>query len=106
MRYDPPDSHVAEAEVSLRLAFHLLDLQGNGSPVRVSIDGAQLSRRQPHVLSEESNAGAYVATAEDIVLSKLEGYRMGGPRHAGDRSGEGYLYREMAEGDREVGPGL
>ncbi|MEA3375177.1 MAG: hypothetical protein U9R72_03125 [Chloroflexota bacterium] len=40
-------------------------------------DRAQLSRRQLHVLSEESNARAYVATAEDVVLSKLEWYRMG-----------------------------
>jgi hypothetical protein len=41
-------------------------------------DRAQLSRRQLHVLSEESNACAYVTTAEDIVLSKLEWYRIGG----------------------------
>jgi hypothetical protein len=41
-------------------------------------DRAQLSRRQLHVLSEESNARAYVTTAEDIVLSKLEWYRTGG----------------------------
>lgn len=41
-------------------------------------DQSQLSRRQLHVLSEDSNARAYVTTAEDIVLSKLEWYQMGG----------------------------
>lgn len=39
-------------------------------------DRAQPSRRQLHVLREEPNARAYVTTAEDIVLSKLEWYRM------------------------------
>jgi len=41
-------------------------------------DQSQLSRRQLHLLSEESNARAYVATAEDIVISKLEWYQMSG----------------------------
>jgi hypothetical protein len=36
-----------------------------------SFDRAQLSRRHLHVLSEESDARAYVTTAEDIVLAKL-----------------------------------
>jgi len=41
-------------------------------------DQSQLSRRQLHLLSEESNARAYVATAEDIVISKLEWYQTSG----------------------------
>lgn len=42
MRYQLPDDHMAEAEVSLRLAFHLLELQRNHNPVRVAIDGAHI----------------------------------------------------------------
>jgi hypothetical protein len=41
-------------------------------------DRAQLDRRQLHLLSENPERRAYVATAEDIVLSKLEWYRLGG----------------------------
>lgn len=41
-------------------------------------DRAQLARRQLHLLSEEPQRRAYVTSAEDIVLSKLEWYRMGG----------------------------
>jgi len=41
-------------------------------------DRSQLARRQSHLLSEEPKLRAYVASAEDTVLSKLEQYRMGG----------------------------
>jgi len=41
-------------------------------------DRAQLDRRQLHLLSENPERHAYVASAEDIVLSKLEWYRLGG----------------------------
>ena len=41
-------------------------------------DRAQLARRQLHLLSEEPERRAYVTSAEDILLAKLEGYRMGG----------------------------
>lgn len=41
-------------------------------------DRAQLARRQSYVLSEEPERRAYVASAEDVVLSKLEWYRLGG----------------------------
>ena len=34
--------HMAEAEVSLRLAFHLLGLPGSDGVARVAIDGAQV----------------------------------------------------------------
>ena len=37
-----PKSRMAEAEVSLRLAFHLLALPGNDGLARVAIDGAQV----------------------------------------------------------------
>lgn len=41
-------------------------------------DRAQLDRRQLHLLSENPERRAYVASAEDVVLSKLEWYRLGG----------------------------
>ena len=43
-----------------------------------AFDRAQLARRQLHLLSEEPERRAYVTSAEDIVLAKLEWYRMGG----------------------------
>jgi hypothetical protein len=43
-----------------------------------AFDRSQLARRQLHLLSEDPQCHAYVTSAEDIVLSKLEWYRMGG----------------------------
>ena len=39
---------------------------------------AQLSRREEQLLSLEPERRAYVCTAEDTILAKLEWYRMGG----------------------------
>ena len=41
-------------------------------------DRAQLARRQLYKLSEDPDRSAYVASAEDTILSKLAWYRMGG----------------------------
>jgi len=41
-------------------------------------DRAQLTRRQLHLLGEEPERWAYVASAEDTILAKLEWYRLGG----------------------------
>ena len=41
-------------------------------------DRAQLARRQLHLLSEQPECRAYIASAEDTVLAKLEWYRSGG----------------------------
>ena len=41
-------------------------------------DRTQLARRQLHLLSEDPERWAYVASAEDTILAKLEWYRLGG----------------------------
>jgi hypothetical protein len=41
-------------------------------------DRAQMARRQLHLLSDDPEWRAYVATAEDIILAKLEWYLAGG----------------------------
>jgi hypothetical protein len=40
-------------------------------------DRLQIARRSSYVLSSEGNQSAYVASAEDTILAKLEWYRMG-----------------------------
>jgi hypothetical protein len=41
-------------------------------------DRLQMVRRLPYVLSTEPEQSAYVASAEDTILAKLEWYRIGG----------------------------
>jgi hypothetical protein len=41
-------------------------------------DRSQLARRQLYALSQDPERTAYVTSAEDTVLAKLEGYRLGG----------------------------
>ncbi|MGO9275675.1 MAG: hypothetical protein ACLQOO_36460 [Terriglobia bacterium] len=43
-----------------------------------SFSQQEFSRRQPRLVLKESMAPAYVATAEDTILSKLEWFRAGG----------------------------
>jgi hypothetical protein len=41
-------------------------------------DSKALSRRQPDTLDEESSRRFYLSSPEDVILSKLQWYRMGG----------------------------
>ncbi len=61
-------------------------------------DRAQLARRQVHLLSEDPERRAYVATAEDTVLSKLEWYRLSG--EASDRQWSDALGVLKVQGER------
>ena len=77
------DSETVRKAVRRRRSFNLIHLE-TAFKVDVFVarahpfDRAQLARRERHVLGEESQRCAYVTSAEDTILAKLEWYRRGG----------------------------
>jgi hypothetical protein len=63
-----------------------------------AFDRSQLARRQLLLLSEEPERYAYVASAEDTILAKLEWYRLGGG--VADRQWRDVLGVIMVQGER------
>lgn len=75
----------ASIDRSVRMggSFNLIHLESSLKidffPLRKrSFSQQEFSRRQPRLVLKESSAPAYVATAEDTILSKLEWFRAGG----------------------------
>jgi hypothetical protein len=77
------DAEMMREAISQHRSFNLIHLE---SMFKVDVfvarhrdfDRAQLARRQLHLLSEDPERRAYVASAEDTVLAKLEWYWLGG----------------------------
>jgi hypothetical protein len=77
------DAGAAQSAVQRRASFNLIHLE---TIFKVDIfvakdrpfDKQQLARREKQALGPEPDQTAYVASAEDTILAKLEWYRLGG----------------------------
>jgi len=77
------DLDVIRDAIRRRSSFNLIHLETMFKvdvfiPKQRPFDRVQLTRRTPQVVATDPERTAYVASAEDIVLAKLEWYQMGG----------------------------
>jgi hypothetical protein len=77
------DLDVIHDAIRRRSSFNLIHLETMFKvdvfiPKQRPFDQVQLTRRTEHVVATDPERTAYVASAEDIVLAKLEWYQMGG----------------------------
>jgi hypothetical protein len=77
------DAEAAQNAIQRRSSFSLIQLETMFKvdifiPQNRPFDRQQLARREKQVIGPEPDQTAYVASAEDIILAKLEWYRLGG----------------------------
>jgi hypothetical protein len=76
------DAQMIQTAIERRTGFNLIHLETMFKvdifiPKRRPFDKEQLARRVERVIDNENSRTAYFASAEDIVLAKLEWYRLG-----------------------------
>jgi hypothetical protein len=77
------DSTAIRRAIELRRSFNVIHLESMFKvdvfiPKHRQFDEAQLQRRKAHIVAVNPERLAYVASAEDTVLAKLDWYRAGG----------------------------
>ena len=108
------DAESARDAIERRGSFNLIHLETMFKvdvfiPKDRSFDRQQLARGEKQMIGEEAEQAAYVASAEDVILAKLDWYRLGGEvserqwrdvlgilEVSGERLDEGYLRRWAA----------